>query len=120
VVRQGFEEATLASLQGHLAIGHTGRSATGGSCWEHAQPVFKTNALLARKADFSLEEAIVPTMPRLEALTATAAPVGIGPARELCTAGFTGSYPIPMPEAAVADLRPSATTQPPTLPLPNP
>ena len=33
---------------------------------------------------------------------------------------FTGSYPIPTPDAAVADLRPSAATQPTTLPLPNP
>jgi len=68
----------------------------------------------------SLEEAIVRTMPRLEALTATAAPGGVGPARGLCTACFTGSYPIPTPDAAVADLRPSAATQPTTLPLPNP
>jgi len=58
--------------------------------------------------------------PRLEALTATAAPGGVGPARGLCTAWFTGSYPIPTPDAAVVDLRPSAATQPPTLPLPNP
>ena len=58
--------------------------------------------------------------PRLEALTAPAAPGGVGPARGLCTAWFTGGDPIPMPDAAVADLRPSAATQPTTLPLPNP
>jgi hypothetical protein len=58
--------------------------------------------------------------PRLEALTATAAPAGIGPTQGLCMTWFTGSYPIPTPDAAGADLRPSAATQPATLPLPNP
>jgi glutamine phosphoribosylpyrophosphate amidotransferase len=61
LVSQVLDEPTLATLQGHLAIGHT-----------------------------------------------------------RCTACVTGSYPVPMPDAAVADLRPSATAQPPTLPLPNP
>jgi amidophosphoribosyltransferase len=110
LVSQVFDEPTLATLQGHLAIGHTRYSTTGGSRWENAQPAFKTNAagggialahngnltntavlasslgpgpdgpggarpssdtdvmaeLLAREADLSLEEAIVPTMRRLE------------------------------------------------------
>jgi hypothetical protein len=57
--------------------------------------------------------------PRLDALTTTAAPSGVGPAPELST-WFTGSYPIPTPDAAVTDRRPSAATQPTTLPLPNP
>ncbi len=166
LVMQVFDEATLATLQGHLAIGHTRYSTSGGSRWENAQPVFKTDAagggialahngnltntaalaghlysagiagwlacpapgqqrdviaeLLAREADLSLEEAIVATMPRLQALTETAAPAGIGPARGLCTACFTASYPIPMPDTAVANLRASVATQPTTVPLPNP
>ena len=33
---------------------------------------------------------------------------------------FHGSYPIPIPDATGPDLRPSAATQPSTLPLPNP
>jgi amidophosphoribosyltransferase len=44
LVSQAFDEPTLATLQGHLAIGHTRYSTTGGSCWENAQPTFKTNA----------------------------------------------------------------------------
>jgi amidophosphoribosyltransferase len=44
LVSQVFDEPTLATLQGHLAIGHTRYSTTGGSRWENAQPVFKTNA----------------------------------------------------------------------------
>ena len=44
LVAQVFDEATLATLQGHLAIGHTRYSTTGGSRWENAQPAFKTNA----------------------------------------------------------------------------
>jgi amidophosphoribosyltransferase len=44
LVSQVFDEPTLATLQGHLAIGHTRYSTSGGSRWENAQPVFKTNA----------------------------------------------------------------------------
>jgi amidophosphoribosyltransferase len=44
LVSQVFDESTLATLQGHLAIGHTRYSTTGGSRWENAQPAFKTNA----------------------------------------------------------------------------
>src|ERR671930_686056 len=44
LVSRVFDERTLATLQGHLAIGHTRYSTTGGSRWENAQPTFKTNA----------------------------------------------------------------------------
>jgi amidophosphoribosyltransferase len=44
LVSQVFDEPALATLQGHLAVGHTRYSTTGGSCWENAQPTFKTNA----------------------------------------------------------------------------
>ncbi len=163
----GVRRGHPGTLQGQLAIGHTRHSSPGGSCWQNAQPVFKTDAagsaialahngnltntaalaghlipqespagwpvqprassdtdviaeLLARGADLSLEEAIVATVPRLRALTEAAAPAGIGPARGLCTACFTASYPIPMPDTAVANLRASVATQPTTVPLPNP
>ncbi len=41
LVSQVFDEATLATLQGHLAIGHTRYSTAGSSCWENAQPSFR-------------------------------------------------------------------------------
>jgi amidophosphoribosyltransferase len=44
LVSQVFDESTLATLQGHVAIGHTRYSTTGGSRWENAQPAFKANA----------------------------------------------------------------------------
>ena len=44
LVSHVFDERTLATLQGHLAIGHTRYSTTGGSRWENAQPTFKTTA----------------------------------------------------------------------------
>ena len=44
LVSQVFDEPTLATLQGHLAIGHTRYSTTGGSRWENAHVAFKTNA----------------------------------------------------------------------------
>ena len=43
LVSQVFDEATLGSLQGHIAIGHTRYSTTGSSVWENAQPTFRAN-----------------------------------------------------------------------------
>jgi amidophosphoribosyltransferase len=44
LVPQVFDEATLNSLRGHLAIGHTRYSTTGASRWENAQPAFRSTA----------------------------------------------------------------------------
>src|SRR3989442_4913895 len=41
LVAQVFSEATLATLQGHLGLGHTRYSTTGSNRWENAQPAFK-------------------------------------------------------------------------------
>ncbi len=41
LVAQVFDEATLASLQGAIAIGHTRYSTTGSNSWENSQPVFR-------------------------------------------------------------------------------
>ena len=38
LVSQVFDEATLSTLTGHVAVGHTRYSTTGGSRWENAQP----------------------------------------------------------------------------------
>ncbi len=38
LVSQVFNETHLAQMRGHLAIGHTRYSTTGGSTWENAQP----------------------------------------------------------------------------------
>src|SRR6185312_7923407 len=42
LVSQVFDEATLGSLRGFLAVGHTRYSTTGSSTWENAQPTFRT------------------------------------------------------------------------------
>ncbi|MGN6578170.1 MAG: amidophosphoribosyltransferase, partial [Nocardioides sp.] len=41
LVSQVFDEATLASLKGHLAVGHARYSTTGASTWHNAQPTFR-------------------------------------------------------------------------------
>ncbi len=41
LVSQVFDESTLASLQGHLAVGHARYSTTGASTWHNAQPTFR-------------------------------------------------------------------------------
>ncbi len=43
LVAQVFDEPTLASLRGYLAIGHTRYSTTGGSTWENAQPTIQAS-----------------------------------------------------------------------------
>ncbi|MQA27535.1 MAG: amidophosphoribosyltransferase [Micromonosporaceae bacterium] len=42
LVAQVFDEPTLASLRGHIAIGHTRYSTTGASNWENAQPTLRS------------------------------------------------------------------------------
>ncbi len=45
LVSQVFDETTLESLKGHIAIGHTRYSTTGASTWYNAQPTFKPTAV---------------------------------------------------------------------------
>ncbi len=47
LVSQVFNEATLTTLHGDLAIGHTRYSTTGSTTWDNAQPVFKTDGIHA-------------------------------------------------------------------------
>ena len=44
LVSQVFDERSLASLRGHLAVGHCRYSTTGGSTWENAQPTLGSAA----------------------------------------------------------------------------
>lgn len=44
LVSQVFDEATLESLTGHVAIGHARYSTTGASTWHNAQPTFRPTA----------------------------------------------------------------------------
>ena len=45
LISQVFNEATLTTLYGDLAIGHTRYSTTGSTTWDNAQPVFKTDGV---------------------------------------------------------------------------
>ena len=42
LVSQVFDERSLASLDGHLAVGHVRYSTTGSSTWRNAQPVYRS------------------------------------------------------------------------------
>ena len=42
LVSQIFDEQSLDALKGDIAIGHTRYSTAGGTCWENAQPMFRT------------------------------------------------------------------------------
>jgi amidophosphoribosyltransferase len=41
LVSQVFDDSSLESLKGHLAIGHSRYSTTGASTWQNAQPTFR-------------------------------------------------------------------------------
>ena len=43
LVSQVFDESTLSSLVGHIAIGHCRYSTTGSSSWKNAQPTFRAS-----------------------------------------------------------------------------
>jgi amidophosphoribosyltransferase len=47
LVAQVFDEPTLASLRGHIAVGHNRYSTTGSSNWENAQPTLRATMLAA-------------------------------------------------------------------------
>nr|MDT0667419.1 amidophosphoribosyltransferase [Micromonospora sp. DSM 115978] len=42
LVAQVFDEVTLSSLSGHVAVGHTRYSTTGSSTWDNAQPSYRS------------------------------------------------------------------------------
>ncbi|MDP9608490.1 MULTISPECIES: amidophosphoribosyltransferase [Streptomyces] len=44
LVSQVFDETSLGSLTGHIAVGHARYSTTGASVWENAQPTFRATA----------------------------------------------------------------------------
>jgi amidophosphoribosyltransferase len=44
LVSQVFDESSLETLRGHLAVGHCRYSTTGGSTWENAQPTLGATA----------------------------------------------------------------------------
>jgi amidophosphoribosyltransferase len=72
LVNQVFNESGLASLHGHLAIGHTRYSTTGASSWVNAQPIYQEtpaggglvlghNGNLVNTADLARELATAPS-----------------------------------------------------------
>lgn len=88
LVSQVFTEASLESLHGHVAIGHTRYSTTGASVWENAQPTFRSTAtghlalahngnltntqdLRARLAELSDQSGELPLTSRREATSDT-------------------------------------------------
>ena len=62
LVSNVFNDRRLASLQGHIAIGHTRYSTTGSSTWQNAQPVYRnaggTQLALAHNGNLTNTEAL--------------------------------------------------------------
>jgi len=111
LVSQVFTEASLESLHGHVAIGHTRYSTTGSSVWANAQPTFRPTATgnlalghngnLTNTADLS---------ERLEALAATSGELPINAGLHATTdteviSGLLASHPdLPLEAAAIEEL----------------
>ena len=72
LVSNAFDDRTLLTLQGHLAIGHTRYSTTGSSTWRNAQPVYREvegrqfalghNGNLVNTAELAAEAGMLPGM----------------------------------------------------------
>ena len=111
LVSQVFTEASLESLHGHVAIGHTRYSTTGSSVWANAQPTFRPTATgnlalghngnLTNTADLS---------DRLEVLAATSGELPINAGLHATTdteviSGLLASHPdLPLEAAAIEEL----------------
>ncbi|MBT8225428.1 MAG: amidophosphoribosyltransferase [Dactylosporangium sp.] len=54
LVAQVFDEPTLASLRGHIAIGHARYSTTGASNWENAQPTLRSTPVAGNGASTTI------------------------------------------------------------------
>jgi amidophosphoribosyltransferase len=70
LVSNAFDDRTLATLEGHLALGHTRYSTTGSSTWRNAQPVYREvggrqfalghNGNLTNTAELAAEAGMLP------------------------------------------------------------
>jgi amidophosphoribosyltransferase len=72
LVAQVFNEYKIASLVGHLAIGHTRYSTTGSSSWHNAQPMYRqaggTEFAVAHNGNLTNVEELAATMAMLPGL----------------------------------------------------
>ena len=107
LVAQVFDEPTLESLQGHIAIGHTRYSTTGSSTWENAQPTFRTTA-----AGTGIALGHNGNLVNTAELAAQAAELGVGDVRGATTdsdlvTGLLAAYPDLSVEAAALKVLPT-------------
>ena len=106
LVSQVFDEPTLASLRGHIAIGHTRYSTTGSANWENAQPSFRStptggglalghNGNLVNTADLAARVAALPDV------DGTAADMGSTTDSDLVTALLAACPDVSLEQAAM-------------------
>ncbi len=75
LVSQVFSEGVLASLNGHVAVGHTRYSTTGASIWENSQPAFRPtptgHLALAHNGNLTNTRELADRVAQLEPLAGT-------------------------------------------------
>ncbi len=109
LVSQVFDETSLGSLRGHIAVGHARYSTTGASVWENAQPTFRATAAgsvalghngnLVNTAELA---ELVARLPRGDSRSARVAATNDTDLVTALLAGQTGEdgEPLPLEEAA--------------------
>ncbi len=111
LVSQVFDESTLESLKGEIAIGHARYSTTGSSVWHNAQPTFRPTATgsvaLGHNGNLTNTHELVATL--AERLTAQGAASGRGETATSDTsvmASLLSSYPDRSVEEAALEVLP--------------
>jgi amidophosphoribosyltransferase len=102
LVSQVFDEPTLSSMSGHLAIGHTRYSTTGSGTWENAQPSFRslpTGGSLALGHNGNLVNT-AELAARVAQLDSRAAGMGATTDSDLITTLLAASSDVPLEQAA--------------------
>lgn len=109
LVSQVFDERTLSSLVGHVAVGHTRYSTTGSSRWENAQPTLAPTAdgtiALGHNGNLTNSHELVDVIAaRGDAEAVSRVPTGTSTDTALVTA-LLGSHPhTSLEDVAVDDL----------------
>ncbi len=111
LVSQVFTEASLESLRGHVAIGHTRYSTTGSSVWENAQPTFRATATghlaLGHNGNLTNTHDLRTRLARLSS-TSGELPLGAAPQAtsdtDTVTALFAAHPDLSVEQAALAEL----------------
>ena len=110
LVSQVFDEATLESLKGEIAVGHARYSTTGASVWHNAQPTFRPTAsgsvALGHNGNLTNTHELVEVLKERLAATGDAVPRETATSDTAVMASLLASYPDRSVEEAALEVLP--------------